>query len=239
MVKAQPWSFVWTGHDRLSASLALNCGTALPDGHILCVLCSGIRYPTRFVTTSLSMSLHNHFPTSTFLGHVVGGRARGSHPHLPSPPAPTPALPLLGETHPVLGAVLRLCVRWGRGPSLRQSVNSLARPPFLSFPRYHTCNSLLLIQAVLPAFGILSSRIILLPGKAILNHCKKEASTTVFSSEYCVFPSSVLAQVFSGELKGKLVFQLRTELRETQQELDRLLLCHRDWHKQQYRIRES
>lgn len=109
----------------------------------------------------------------------------------------------------------------------------------MSFPRYHTYNSLLLIQAVLPAFGILSSRIRLLPGKAILIHFNREASTIVFYSEYCVFPSSVLAQVFSRELKGKLMFQLRTELRETQQELDRQLLCHRDWPKQQYRIRES
>lgn len=118
MMKAQPWSFSWTGHDHLCASLALNCGTTFPDGHILCVLCSGIHYPTCFVTTRLSMSFHSHFPSSKFLGHVVGGPAQGSHSHFPSHPAPTLALLVLGETHPVLGAVLRLCIRWGRGPSL-------------------------------------------------------------------------------------------------------------------------
>lgn len=84
MMKAQPWSFSWTGHDHLCASLALNCGTTFPDGHILCVLCSGIHYPTCFVTTRLSMSFHSHFPSSKFLGHVVGGPAQG-------PPFPLPS----------------------------------------------------------------------------------------------------------------------------------------------------
>lgn len=97
MVKAQPWSFSWTGHDHLCASLALNCGTTFPDGHILCVLCFGIHYPTCFVTTRLSMGFHSHFPSSKFLGHVVGGPTQGSHSDFPSPPAPTLALLVLGD----------------------------------------------------------------------------------------------------------------------------------------------